>query len=622
MPPTQQNPDDAKFAALLQQHNYTPPAQNSASWYDKLKTPAAPAKPDPLSSVHVGGDRSVPQNYKEQTSQAFDQAKEQTDQAASKFFTDKGIVNKGEDLLHATSGAASQLTAPLTPIFRPLSEMIGDIGNKIGENKAVQDFAQTPAGQTTARVAGDVADTANIVNTVAGAKGAVDSLPKVYDKAVEVGQKVDQAYAAGANKVKETIAPDINHADIVDNYYKAIKPTVGGKTTLGERQAYDKNIVDGILSIRDNKENLTFLDKNGEEIKGQTPSTVNEMSHGLDQTQKSIFSKYDALAKKTGSAGAQIDTAPVASELDKVITNEALQISHPEAVKYAQDMKSRLAEGKLPDGSPMGSKKLTPEVVQTLIKNYNTALDAFMQHPSYDNASKAAIDAGIVQNFRDQLDKTIQSATGEDYGALKRQYGALTALRKDVNKRATVIARQNGGGLADYAQVFSGGDMVHGILSLNPALFAKGAAQAGLTKLFQHLKSPDRAIQNMFKAAEPSPIRTAVADSISTEPSVGLATKKVNDTNFSTSPETVAKNIDEVDYAKIQDYIKNPKDVNAYTKAQPMIRAMGIDKLSEADKTRFLQEVLDNTELVQGREKSGVFNNKKVPASRSSGSKE
>ncbi len=130
----------------------------------------------------------------------------------------------------------------------------------------------------------------------------------------------------------------------------------------------------------------------------------------------------------------------------------------------------------------------------------------------------------MVRIFREQLGKTIENATGENYVALKKQYGALSAIEKDVSKRATMIAKQQGGGLADYAQVFSGGDMVHGILSLNPALFAKGAAQSALTKFFQYMKSPDRAIQNMFKAVDSKSLGSAVANSIG-EPSIGMSTK-------------------------------------------------------------------------------------------------
>ncbi len=307
------------------------------------------------------------------------------------------------------SGAASVVTSPLAPVFKPLSNIIQDIGNKVADNPDVQKFAESPAGQTTAKVAETVGNYANAAGTIVGAKGAIDAAPGALKAAQDFGQKADALVNEKLASTKTAMAD--NSPQIIDNYYKAIKPSSAGKATLSQKNAYDSNIVGAVKSIADNKANLKFLDANGEEVTGQTPKSPMDMAHAIDQTKGSIFDQYDALAKQSDKAGAQVDTTPVAEELNKVIDSQALKISHPEAIKYAQDLQSRLSV-KDSEGNPTGYMKLDNATSQELIKNWNSSLDAFYRNPTYDNASKAAIDAGTVKIFREQLGKTIENATG------------------------------------------------------------------------------------------------------------------------------------------------------------------------------------------------------------------
>lgn len=439
-------------------------------------------------------------------SDQYSQAKQSADKDATDVMNpSNNFGQRAESLLHLTSDAASEISSPFAPLVKPVSNIVHDVGNEIGDNKQVQQFANSKPGDIVEHIAQDTADVSNIVGTVAGAKGLVDKVPEVVGK---IQSGVDTAKTGINNtiqSVKDTVTPnpDAVNKSIVDNYNKAIKPTVAGKNNVGAIDKTNKNIVSGVNSIVANKDNLIFTDKNGEEITGQTPKTVMDTANAIAQTKRALFSQYDALAKQAGETGAQISTEPIAGELDKVINNQALQVTHPEAISYAKDLQSRLQNA---DGT---YKSFDPETTQEMIKNYNNSLEAFYKNPSFDAASKASINAGIVNNLRQALDSTIEKITsGKDsanagqYQQLKSQYGALTALEKDVAKRANVLARQSGHGLADYADIFSGGDMVHGIMSANPALFVKGAAQAGLTKYFNYLKSPDRAISNMFDAAQ------------------------------------------------------------------------------------------------------------------------
>lgn len=63
-------------------------------------------------------------------------------------------------------------------------------------------------------------------------------------------------------------------------------------------------------------------------------------------------------------------------------------------------------------------------------------------------------------------------------------------------------AKKNVKGLIDFTDILSGGQLVSGIVSLNPALIASGVTQKAITQYIKFLNNPNRAIESMFKAVE------------------------------------------------------------------------------------------------------------------------
>ncbi len=421
---------------------------------------------------------------------------DQIKQGASDISNGGTPVQGLEAGLNIESGIASLATSPLAPLFRPVGAAINYTADKIGSIPAVQKFADSSAGQTTARVAGDLANAGNIAGTILGADQVVKVAPQLPSMASNVVSTIGDKMSAITNKIFPASEGKINSA-IVTSYNKAVRPTIAGKGTPQMLDAYNKNVSSGIRSIANNKDALSFETDSGTEV-GRFPQTRAELADSVAQTKQAIFSQYDALAKQTGEKGVQIPLEPAGGALEDVVKNEALKITNPEAIKYAQNLQERFQN---PDGT---YKAVTPEITQQVITNYNSSLKAFYRNPTYDSASRAAIDAGVVNELRKALDEAINNATGKDYQGLKNQYGALSAIEKDVAKAAIAQAKQTGtntAGLGKYVDVFSGGDMVSGLLSLNPALFAKGVAQSGISHFFQWLNSPDRAVGTMFDAA-------------------------------------------------------------------------------------------------------------------------
>lgn len=105
-----------------------------------------------------------------------------------------------EGTLGRISGIATALSSPLAPVFNPLSKAVNAAGEFLGRTApaGTVKFAGSPAGIATARVAGDVANAANIAGTALGGYDAVHSFftPKVkggFLESTKVPVKSDSA---------------------------------------------------------------------------------------------------------------------------------------------------------------------------------------------------------------------------------------------------------------------------------------------------------------------------------------------------------------------------------------------------------------------------------------------
>lgn len=355
-------------------------------------------------------------------------------------------------------------------------------------------------------------------------EGASKTISKVADKTESIFNKPFEV----AKKLTQKSEKQLER-DILSKFNKGVKPSLAGKNTMNQAERFDDNIVDAVKTINENKAGLSFTDDAGEVIAGRNPKSLQELADAVDQTKKTMFTKYNSMAKETGGAGVKIKTDPIVSGLDEVTNNQALQATNPQAVEYAKAAMERYRA--------MGN--LDAEVAQDIITNYNAALKAFYRNPSYDNASKAAIDAMIANNLRKSLDEGITTFTGPGYQALKRQYGSLASIEKDVVKASLRDAKKNVKGLIDLTDIFSGGQLAHGILTMNPGTIASGLTQKGIAAFYKHLNNPNRAISKMFSSVEKIPARVApTANKVEklALPGKGESSFKDSESIFYTSP--------------------------------------------------------------------------------------
>lgn len=436
---------------------------------------------DQLNAMKVAPQQNIAQSAWQQISESFQGGVAQTSAGAERTRLATNPLTKAEGLLQFGAGLAGAAFSPLAPIINPtIGAGMNFAADKLAQVPAYQRFAaNTPEGGAVERILQDITNAGAISGAIGGVKGA--KVPA--DTSLLLYKTLTQRSEASIDNL------------IVKKFEKGVKPLLPSRTTPAKTRAYREDVVSAVKTIRDNKAGLAFNDEVGGLIKGQTPKTLQELTDAVEQTKKTIFTQYDALAKQAGKAGVGVETSPIVSELNSVIGNKALNLTNPRAVQYAQDIQTRYSQ----------AGKLDAVTVQEVIQNYNKSLEAFYRNPTYDNASHAAIDALVANRLRVALDEGITGLTGTEYAALKAQYGSLKTIERDVIKASLRDARKNVKGLIDFTDIFSGGQVVSGILNLNPASVASGLTQKAIATWIKYLNDPNRAIEQMFNAADKLP---------------------------------------------------------------------------------------------------------------------
>lgn len=350
--------------------------EQAKSWIGGTGTPPTTGDPfNPLvpSGKSLTNPTGENKSYGTQVGDAFNAAKTQTDTATQNFVNDKGVVQKGEDLLEAASGAASQITSPLAPVFKPISEAIQTIGNHLSDSNTLQQFvtAHPEATDTIMRIANDVQNASNVANTVGMGVGAVKGAPAVAKGAVDVARGVAQE---GKNLVSdvgtalkgspEDLAAQAktNAIKASDTIEKEIRNTAEKYPTIGDKlnQAEVTRGTDPIKVISSYPEGkaLPTMSKGGKmqsipainflkaqvsklgEIKSNLVATAKENT-SLEDFKQAAFDRIDkSNASVTRANANKADVAKIidgmksdypdgipASELDKIKTEQAKESS-------------------------------------------------------------------------------------------------------------------------------------------------------------------------------------------------------------------------------------------------------------------------------------------------------
>jgi hypothetical protein len=318
-----------------------------------------------------------------------------------------------------------------------------------------------------------------------GAPRTVQSPPLTPEQMPPTAAAVPAAETSALGDAIATNNPGAVDSYITRRYRSVVKPPPGTAKAESGIAQQDQRILTTVDQIIGNRAGLKLTDA----APGQLPRSLRQFSEAIDQTKKSLFQKYDAMAQQSGDVGVQVDLAPVISELRSIGTRPEVVDLHPELIPQAEQLARNFeARG-----------FYTPSAAQDAIENLNRTLQAFYKNPTEQTVGRANLLAPVARTLRSQLDAAIESAQGPGYQALRSQYGALTSVEKDVARSVQREANKIPGGLAGtFADMAASEEAIRGVLTLNPAALARAGGIRAAKAAVKYVNDPNRAIERMF----------------------------------------------------------------------------------------------------------------------------
>jgi hypothetical protein len=271
-------------------------------------------------------------------------------------------------------------------------------------------------------------------------------------------------------------------------FEKGVRPTVVGKSNAAQTEKYYEKAQTAVETIVNNKPNLVFYDDMGNTVKGKLPSNLEEFSQSIDQTKRSTFNQYDAMLKSSNDLGRTVNLSPVASEMRAFSSDKVNVLTGGSGLKRAKELEEM-----------MSGEQLTLVQAQDLLANLNNRTKAYMKNPSPDQVSGYAVDLLAANNLRRALDSAVENS---GYMGLRRDYGSLREIEKEVSNRALVDARKNTKGLLDFTDIYTAAEMARAIGSMSAGGAATAGIMRGIKEYYKHLNNPNRVVKNMFKEAD------------------------------------------------------------------------------------------------------------------------
>ncbi len=412
----------------------------------------------------------------------------------------------------ALFGAGSSLEGgnDLFSVDTAFQTALGGVGGKVLGlvGKPLMDVTGKVVGKITPQVLKDVAsrgsaaisEFAKTHNILPGTVGkTVSPVTSTLGKTTEnILNRADSAISKPFDIAKKAMQKTESQTEkkIGELYSKAVRPSSAGKTSQGQADRYDKKAIDAIKTINENKAGLTFSDDIEGVISGKSPQTLQQLSESVSQTKRNIFKQYNQMAKEAGDIGLQIRTDNVIKELDDFIGNKAVEATNPAAIRYARQVKNWY----------QNNPNLAPEIVEDIIASNNVKLKNFMSGKATDQSSSVAVDSLLTNILRRNLDDGISGLTSPGYAALKKQYGNLSAIEKDVVKASLKeLNQKNSGGLNMLLDASSGAQLAYGIVNANPGALASAATTGVIKNIHKILTDPNRMVKNMFKNVDKLP---------------------------------------------------------------------------------------------------------------------
>lgn len=291
-----------------------------------------------------------------------------------------------------------------------------------------------------------------------------------------------------ASSVKRALSP--NARDLIN---KALKPRLSWrKSTVKWLAQFENNVLDAAESVVKNKQNLKFLDeKTGEIVEGVLPRSVRDFAESIGDTKLTVYNAYRAMEWEW--ADILIPTNAIIEWLEGAKKMRWVDIASPWIQNHLDRQITNIKN--LWD--------LNVDDAARIIKQLWSRVRAFMDNPTPNDISQVVVDNWIASQLRKWLNEAVDWMLGTpQYSELKRAFSALTAIEKDVNRRATSLAWKNAKALTDFLDALNAWDLAYGIVNANPGAVAKWVIQQWMKTLYKHINEPNKNIARLFEMIE------------------------------------------------------------------------------------------------------------------------
>ncbi len=375
-------------------------------------------------------------------------------------------INLLEGIGKIGSGAVSAAFSPLAPITEPtIGAATKYAADKISDIPAVQKFANTKAGETTARVAGDVANYANI----AGAVGGAMEVPKV-GTAVKTGTQ--DALASAKAAAGEAAAP-------LKSAVRDIVPTTENVVNHQVTQALD-------LTASDVK---NISKATGNEV-GQFLADKNLIGENVPATQgllKNFFKKnYDLVRTEIGKVTKPYKQTEVPRYTEALMELKKQVKDVPGLQKVNAEVDGLLAkagsENKRGNFMPNKKAQITLNDVQRVKELMD---DHFNLYKVTGDVKEGVAKEGLSNirgDLRGFIEKQVEKNTGTDIKELNNNVSTAKSIMGAIEDRSTAGLTRSHLSTGDYG-AFIGGTAVGGPVAGAVAVFLKKLYQSPSIKL-------------------------------------------------------------------------------------------------------------------------------------------
>ena len=422
-------------------------------------------------------------------------------EAAIKSPTAYGLYGAGKALvseavkpsMEALGAGAATIAAPFAPVA---GTAIGyGIGKKGGEllERGYQKFGEKLGFE---KLPEEIKPPGFFQSTLTETgKSAVDVgtalvMPKVFEKAGKLLWQVESApIKKGVEKLWQFGKEELKNSKISEFVKEGIKsgirPSVSGKGNIKQIDKYYQESENAIKSIIARKPS------------GEIPKSLDDFSKSIYETKQKVWqSAHDITLKAGNNKGIMIDLRPAISEMEALGNNANLRrVNKAEAgrlLKMAEEWKQN-------------RQSIRPEEAEELLSYLNNESKAYFKDPNPNSIHGALNYARSANNVRKALFDAIPE--GEKALALRKEYGALSAIEKDVAHRAIVFGRKAPKGFFDLADIHGLGTFAYGLAKLDVAALAAGTAIKGGVKIQKYLNNQDRIVSKMFRDVQREMIR-------------------------------------------------------------------------------------------------------------------